>query len=98
MWFTGRNLVAAPAMGITKLAKSAAWLTVATSLAFLIANASFYLLAGRFGQLPWLDYAARVTQYYPSYLGTTLVYALVGLTLAKLLKLLPALLSHHKAV
>ena len=46
----------------------------ATSLAFLISNASFYLLSGRFEDLNIAEYFLRVFKYYPSYTMMTVVY------------------------
>ena len=39
----------------------------AVSAAFLISNASFYLLSGYFPEMSWTEYAARVAKYYPPY-------------------------------
>jgi len=40
--------------------------TAAGSLAFVIANVSFYLLAGYFGTMSFMEFASSVTQYYGS--------------------------------
>jgi hypothetical protein len=47
---------------------------VATALAFLVSNASFYGLSGYFGELSLAEYAARVARYFPSYLASTMAY------------------------
>ncbi|MBU1424513.1 MAG: hypothetical protein KKH12_12070 [Gammaproteobacteria bacterium] len=47
---------------------------VAGSMAFIIANVSFYLLAGYFGSMSVAEYASRVTQYFGSYVAVTVVY------------------------
>lgn len=47
---------------------------IASSLAFLISNGSFYLLSGRFGEMSLAEYASRVAQYYPPYVGYALMY------------------------
>lgn len=57
---------------------------LATSAAFLISNSSFYLFSGKFAETSWQQYAERVAQYYPPYLGSALLY----LGMAALLHLL----------
>lgn len=51
-------------------------LIIATSAAFLMSDASFYLLSGRFPDPSWMQYAERVARYYPPYTLDTLVYVL----------------------
>ncbi len=46
----------------------------AGSLAFVIANVSFYLLAGYFDSMSVAEYALRVTQYFGSYVAVTAIY------------------------
>ena len=57
----------------------------ATSLAFLISNASFYLLSSRFESLNMVEYFLRVFKYYPSYTVTTVVYISVILAVHALI-------------
>ncbi len=47
---------------------------VAGSLAFVIANVSFYLLSGYFDSMSVAEYASRVTQYFGSYVAVTTIY------------------------
>ena len=47
---------------------------VAGSLAFVIANVSFYLLAGYFGSMSVAEYISRVAQYYGSYVEVAVIY------------------------
>lgn len=74
LWFVGRwyaprhNLTG---KGLSGLFAAAA---VAGSLAFVISNVSFYLLAGYFENMGAVEYASRVTQYYGSYIGAALMY------------------------
>lgn len=49
-----------------------AWL--ATSVAFLISNGSFYLLSGRYNETGVAEYAGNMVQYYPPYLAGSLMY------------------------
>lgn len=46
----------------------------AGSLAFVIANVSFYLLAGYFGSMSVADFSASVAQYYGSYVTVAVIY------------------------
>jgi len=39
-------------------------LCVASSLAFFISNGSYYVLSGKFGDLSWAEYIARVDKYF----------------------------------
>lgn len=53
-----------------------AWL--ATTIAFLISNISFYLLSGRVSDMSAAEYASAVAKYYPPYLGGSLPYLAVA--------------------
>jgi len=68
------------------------------SVAFAISNSSFYLFSGRFEDLSFVDYFVRVAIYYPSYVGVSIVYGVVGLAALKLINVLSQLKSSHKAV
>ncbi len=46
----------------------------AGSLAFVIANVSFYLLAGYFGSMSVAEYISRVAGYYGSYVAVAVIY------------------------
>lgn len=79
LWFVGRWF--APkhdlsAKGLTGLAVAAVG---AGSAAFLIANVSFYLLAGYFDSMSVVEYVSRVSQYYGSYVAVMAMY--VGLAI-----------------
>ena len=54
---------------------------VAVSTAFLISNASFYILSGYFPEMSWADYAARVARYFPPYAIATVAYIGVAVAL-----------------
>ncbi len=47
---------------------------VATGAAFLISNASFYLLADYFGNMSAVEYGGRVVQYFLPYLQSAFLY------------------------
>lgn len=65
-----------------------ALLLVATSVAFLISNGSFYFLSGKFPDLSIVEYAGRVAKYYPAYVSSTLIYSCSILLATKAFKLL----------
>jgi hypothetical protein len=98
MWFAGRYCSTFKAMKIAELAKSAGLLILATSAAFAISNGSFYLFSGRYEAVSLAGYFVRVAQYYPSYVGAALIYAVAGLSIVKLFKSLPELRTNHKSV
>ena len=98
MWFAGRYCSTFTAMKMAELTKSAGLLIIATSAAFFISNGSFYLFSGRYGDLSLEEYFVRVAQYYPSYVGAALIYAVAGLAIVKLFKSLPELRANHKSV
>ena len=70
---------------------------IATSFAFLISNASFYTLSGRFPDLAWAEYGARVAKYYPSYLTSTFVYIAGGAVFQALFVLARPLAAWNEA-
>jgi hypothetical protein len=98
MWFVGRICSTFKAMNIAELAKSAGLLMLAASAAFAISNGSFYLFSSRYDDVSLAGYFARVAQYYPSYVGAPMIYALAGLAIVKLFKSLPQLRANHKSV
>lgn len=74
LWLVGRWY--APRHTLT-LKGSAGLLSVAVaagSAAFIIANVSFYLLAGYFDSMGVMQYVASVSQYYTSYVAVTMFY------------------------
>jgi len=80
LWFVGRWYAARHAVsgkGVLGLMLAAA---VAGSAAFVIANVSFYLLAGYFEQMSVVQYVASVAQYYLPYVAVMMFY--VGLAFA----------------
>jgi hypothetical protein len=101
MWFAGRycsNLGTAKVTELNFSAGAMGLLALATSLAFIISNGSFYLFSGRYSDLSWLQYFERVAHYYPLYMGSTLVYGIVGYALAKLIKAVIATQEGRKTV
>lgn len=74
LWFGGRWYAQRHEYAAHTLLPLAGSVFVAASLAFVISNGSFYALSGRFPDLSWADYAARVAQYYLPYVLTACAY------------------------
>jgi hypothetical protein len=74
MWFGGHWFAARRQNNWNSLALfgGVAWL--ASTLAFLLSNAAFYTVSGRFSEMSITEYAARVAQYYPPYVSGALMY------------------------
>ena len=98
MWFAGRYCSAFKSLKMTELVMQFGVVTLATSAAFAIPNGSFYLLSSRYADLSWGQYLARVAQYYPPYVSSALLYAVLGYAIMTLVKSLPALATGHKEV
>jgi len=74
LWLVGRWFALRHTMegkGLAVLALSA-W--GATSFAFLLSNASFYVFSEHFASMSAIEYASRVSQYYVSYVSVALLY------------------------
>lgn len=75
LWFAGRGYARRHCDTWRTLIPLTGALLLSTSIAFLISNASFYLLSGHFPEMRWTEYALRVAQYFPPYLGSAFLYA-----------------------
>jgi hypothetical protein len=98
MWFAGRYCSAFKSLKPTELLMQFGMVALATSVAFLISNGSFYALSGRYTDLSWGQYFARVAKYYPPYVSSALLYMVLGYGIMMLVKALPALKASHKEV
>ena len=98
LWFAGRIAARFNTGKVSDLVKSIGLLMLSASMAFVISNASFYAFSGKFDALAMADYVAEIQQYFMPYVGSTLVYGIVGWAVVKLFKALPAFLSNRKAV
>lgn len=76
-WFAGRWYAPRHERRWVTLAPLLTALTVGTTSAFVLSNGSFYLLSGRFPDMGWLAYSARVAQYFPPYATSTFIYVLL---------------------
>ena len=98
MWIAGRYSAMFKTLHLVELVKAFGLLMLSASFAFVISNASFYLFSGKFGSLAVFDYLTSVSQYYVPFVGSTLVYGILGFGAVKLLKTITALISQHKAI
>jgi hypothetical protein len=98
MWFAGRYCSAFKSLKMTELAMQFGVVTLATSVAFLISNGSFYTLSGRYPDLSWGQYFSRVAMFYPPYVSSALLYMVLGYSIMMLIISLPALAAKHKEI
>jgi len=99
MWLGGRWFAKRQQYTLNSLVlfTGVSWLT--TTAAFLISNASFYLLSGRYSEMIVAEYSHRVAQFYPPYLAGSLMYlalAAVAYILMHNLSGTFASVQHHK--
>ena len=83
LWATGDYLAQRRHNSVNILAASG----IASALAFLISNASFYLFSGRYANMSAFEYSSRVMQYLPSYIAVALLYVTAALVLHAVLAL-----------
>lgn len=74
LWFVGRWFAPRHDLSGKGLLGLSAASVLAGSAAFIIANVSFYLLAGYFDSMSVVEYVSRVAQYYGSYVAVMLMY------------------------
>jgi hypothetical protein len=86
VWYAGRWCADRWGPGWRNWARMSAMLLLGVSLAFLISDGGFYLFSGRYPEVSWEAYTARVALYYPYYVALAVGY--VGL--AVLLRLAAA--------
>ena len=74
LWFGGRYCAADHALARPAMLRLAGVLFVATSVAFVISNGSFYLFSDRYTDLSWAEYAQAVTKYFAPYMISAFIY------------------------
>jgi hypothetical protein len=74
LWFVGRWYAPRHELTGKGLLGLFAAAVAAGSMAFVIANVSFYLFAGYFGSMGAAEFTASVAQYYSSYVAVALLY------------------------
>jgi hypothetical protein len=97
MWFAGRYAATFKSLQVLEIVKAVGLITLASSVAFVISNGSFYLFSGKFDAMTFFNYVAAIEQYYVAYVGAALIYGVIGLVAVKLVKLLPYALLDHKS-
>lgn len=90
LWFAGRVYARKHRNTWSTLAPLSIAVLLSTGMAFLISNASFYLLSGRFPDMGWTEYATRVAQYFPPYLLGACIYVAAAAVLHVLVAALTA--------
>ena len=78
LWFGGLWYARRHRMDWRTLAPLAGAVFVAVSAAFLISNASFYVLSGYFPAMSWTEYATRVARYFPPYASAAVAYIAIA--------------------
>ncbi len=81
LWLAGRFYATRYLLSLRSLTEFAAITFVATAIAFLISNASFYLLAGYVEKMSAAQYAAQVGQYFPPYVSSVFLYLITAAVL-----------------
>lgn len=74
MWWSGVWCAKRAPQSWLAYLRIAGMLLGATSLAFLVSNASFYAFSGYFPELTVAEYSARVAKYFPAYLASAVAY------------------------
>jgi hypothetical protein len=98
MWFAGRYSKAFESFHLADSVKILGLAAIATTTAFALSNGSFYLLSDRIEAGSWTHFAGQFVHYYPPYMASTLCYALAGLLIVKLFKLMPNALPTRTTV
>lgn len=60
---------------VSNVLKISIALMVASTIAFLISNGSYYVLSGHFGELSWAEYTTRVSKYFFNSVSNPIFYA-----------------------
>ena len=76
LWAAGRFYARIHQDTSRSLSVFAAVSFVAVSAAFFISNGAFYLFSGRYPDLSFTQYAARIAEYYVPYLSGAVIYLL----------------------
>lgn len=81
LWMGGRFYATRYQFTLRSLAEFSAIAFAATSSAFLISNASFYLFSDNFKAMSMAQYGAQVAQYFMPYLQSAFLYLIVAVAL-----------------
>jgi hypothetical protein len=94
LWFVGRWYAPRHDLSGKGMLGLFAAAVAAGSLAFVIANVSFYLLAGYFGSMGVAEFTASVAQYYGSYVTVAVIYIGCAVVVQMLLAMLTGKTQH----
>lgn len=86
MWLGGRYSAQFTVSSLFSVAKLFLVMVISTSVAYLISNASFYLLSDVFPTASWSQFAQGFSRYYLSYLGSTLLYGMIIVAVVSVVK------------
>jgi hypothetical protein len=89
-WLAGKYCRSFQSLSIRYIAQQLMALVIATSGAFVISNGSFYLLSDKITEQSWAQYTQIFSTYYPAYLSSTVVYAVLILAAVNVVKVLLA--------
>ena len=81
LWFAGRFYTTRYRFSLLSLFEFAAIAFAATGAAFMISNASFYLLADYFSEMSAAQYGSQVAQYFFPYLQSAFLYLIAAAVL-----------------
>lgn len=98
MWLGGKWCRKFRVLSLAGAAQQFAATVIATSIAFLFSNGSFYWLSGRYPNGSLAQYFERFAMYYPPYLTSTLIYAVVIFGLVSAVKSLTAAKTAHEII
>lgn len=76
MWLAGRWVSRAPTQ--MQVERYATVGLIATTLAFVVSNLTFWAFSGYFGEMAITTYALAVVEHFPPYLGSTALYLALG--------------------
>ena len=75
MFFAGKWCAQYKLFSTVGIGKIAVGLLLATSMAFIISNGSFYLFSGRYAEMSGVQYGERISVYFLPYLAYALLYS-----------------------
>ena len=76
LWLAGRYAARNQQNNLRGLGVFSVISFAAVSVAFVISNGAFYLFSGRYPDLSFTQYAARIAEYYVPYLSGAVIYLL----------------------
>lgn len=78
MWLGGRWIAQHQQNSVQGALQFAGVAALSTTLAFIISNASFYLLSGKFAEMGAFDYATAVSKYFAPYFSSSMMYLAIA--------------------